>query len=118
MLGIVAGHHDLDWKETERRFHLASPYSTGLLAGTLMNAGETEKAEALLVKLQADSNGAPIGLTCFHLVRGEIDSAVECAGRALDERYFAVITIVIRPYEPLLRKSSGWPLLLRKMNLS
>jgi tetratricopeptide (TPR) repeat protein len=95
-----------------------SPYSIGLLAGTLMNAGETEKAEALLVKLQADSDRASIGLTCFYLVRGEIDKALECAARALDERCFAVITIIIRPYETLFRKSSAWPVLLRKMNLS
>jgi tetratricopeptide (TPR) repeat protein len=95
-----------------------SPYSIGLLAGTLMNAGETEKAEGLLVKLQADSDRASIGLNCFYLVRGEIDKALECATRALDERCFAVITIIIRPYETLFRRSSAWPVLLRKMNLS
>jgi len=95
-----------------------SPYSIGLLAGTLMNAGETEEAEALLVKLQADSDRSSIGLTCFCLVRGEIDKALECASRALDERFFAVITIIVRPYETLFRKSLAWPVLLRKMNLS
>jgi len=83
-----------------------------------MTAGETEEAEALLVKLQADSDGASIGLTCFYLVRGEIDKAVECAARGLDERFFAFMTIIVRPYETLFLKSSAWPILLRKMNLS
>ena len=83
-----------------------------------MNAGKIEDAEVLLVKLQADSDRASIGLTSFYLVRGEIDKALECAARALDERFFAVITIIARPYETLFRKSSGWPTLLRKMNLS
>ena len=95
-----------------------SPYSIGLLAGSLMNAGQTEKAEALLVKLQADTDHAPVGLAAFHLVRGEIDNALDCAVSALDKRDFGVITILIRPYQPLFRKSSAWPELLRKMNLS
>jgi serine/threonine protein kinase len=122
-LGLIQGtlgQHPESLRSAEKAYGGAnwSPYSIGLLAGTLMTAGETERAEALLVKLRSDSDGAAIGLTCFHLVRGEIDSALECVVRALDERYFAVITIIIRPCETLFRKSSGWPSLLRKMNFS
>ena len=117
--GILRQHPESLWCAEKAYAGAAwSPYSIGLLAGTLMNAGETEKAEALLLKLQADSDGASIGLTCFYLVRGEIDKALEYAARALDQRFFAVITIIVRPYETLFRKSSAWPVLLRKMNLS
>jgi serine/threonine-protein kinase len=120
LLHGILGQHPESLRCAEKAYGGAdwSPYSIGLMAGALMNARETEKAEALLVKLQADTDGAAIGFTCFHLVRGEFDAALEWLGRACDQRYFAVITIIVRPYEPLLRKSSGWPLLLRKMNLS
>jgi len=83
-----------------------------------MNAGETEKAKALLVKLQANSDGAPVGLAAFHLVRGEIDNALDSAVRALDAQNFGAITILLRPYQTLFSKSSAWPAVLRKMNLS
>jgi tetratricopeptide (TPR) repeat protein len=120
LLHGILGQHPESLRCAEKAYGGAdwSPYSIGLLAGTLMNAGRTEESEALLAKLRADSDGAAIGLTCFHLVRGEIDSAVEWLGRACDQRFFAVITIIVRPYEPLLRESAAWPLLLRKMNLS
>jgi serine/threonine protein kinase/Tfp pilus assembly protein PilF len=120
LLHGTIGQHSESLRCAEKAYAGAawSPYSIGLLAGNLMDAGKTEESEALLAKLRADSDGVAIGLTCFHLVRGEIDSAVEWLGRAFDQRFFACITIIGRPYEPLLRKSSGWPLLLRKMNLS
>jgi eukaryotic-like serine/threonine-protein kinase len=119
MLHGTLGRHTEARQCAERAYGGAdwSPYSIGLLAGTLMNAGETEKAEALLTKLRADSSGAAPGFVCFHLIRGEIESAMEWAGRAIDQRFFASITIIVRPFEPLFRKIPGWPLLLQKMNL-
>jgi tetratricopeptide (TPR) repeat protein len=94
-----------------------SPYSIGLMAGVLTKAGETEKAEGLLASLRGDAHGGPVGLACYHLVLGEIDRAVEWAGKAVEQRFPAVIPMVIRPFEPLLRQSAGWPALLKKMNL-
>jgi tetratricopeptide (TPR) repeat protein len=93
-----------------------SPYSIGLLAGTLTTE-EAARAETLLAKLRGDANGAPLGLTCFHLTRGEIDSAVEWAGKAVEQRFPAIIVLLILPFEPLFRQSPGWPALLKKMNL-
>jgi serine/threonine-protein kinase len=119
LLQGTLGQHPESLRCAEKAYGGAdwSPYSIGLLAGALMNAGETERSQVLLAKLQSDSDRAAIGLTCFHLVRGEFDSAVEWLGKAFDQRCFAVITILIRPYESVLRKSSGWPQLVRKMNL-
>jgi TolB-like protein len=94
-----------------------SPYSLGLMAGVLAHGGEPEKAEALLANLRADADTGPVGLACYHLVLGEIDRAVEWAGKAVEQRFPAVIILVIRPFEPLLRQSAGWPALLKKMNL-
>ena len=94
-----------------------SPYSIGLMAGVLGKGGETEKADGLLVRLRGDAHGGAVGLACYHLVLGEFDRAVEWAGTALDQRFAAVIVCLIRPFEPLLRQSAGWPVLLKKMNL-
>ena len=94
-----------------------SPYSLGLMAGVLKNTGETEKSAALLANLKGDAYGGPLGLTCYHLACGEIDSAVEWCGKALELRIPSVITIVLRANEPRLRQSAGWPALLAKANL-
>jgi len=118
MLHAKLGQHVEARKCADRGFAAApwSPHSIGLLAGTMMNAGETKEAEELLAKLSG-SYREPAARACFHVVHGEIDNAVEWAGKALDQRVAAIITIIIRSFEPLLRKSAGWPGLLKKMNL-
>jgi eukaryotic-like serine/threonine-protein kinase len=94
-----------------------SPYSIGLMAGVLAHTGETERAEGLLAGLRGDAYAGPVGLACYHLVLGEIDRTVEWAGKAVEQRFPAVIILVICPFEPRLRQSAGWPALLKKMNL-
>jgi len=93
-----------------------SPYCLGLMAGILTNSGEPEKAEGLLVNLRGYPVGGSVGLACYHLVLGEIDRALEWAGKAVEQRFLGFV-IVIRTFEPLLRQSAGWPALLKKMNL-
>jgi electron transfer flavoprotein alpha/beta subunit len=87
------------------------------MAGVLKNTGETEKSAALLASLKGDAYVGPVGLTCYHLARGEIDSAVEWCGKVLELRVPSVIAIVLRANEPRLRQSAGWPALLAKANL-
>jgi tetratricopeptide (TPR) repeat protein len=94
-----------------------SPYHLALSAGTLMNDGEAGRAEELLAKLQAHPCGGQEGMACYHLIRGEFDAAVECARKAVDDRIQSLIPLVVRQHEPLLRKSPGWPALLKKLNL-
>lgn len=87
------------------------------MAGVLAHTGETERAEGLLAGLRGDAYAGPVGLACYHLVLGEIDRTVEWAGKAVEQRFPAVIILVICPFEPRLRQSAGWPALLKKMNL-
>lgn len=87
-----------------------SPLSIGLMAG------EAEDAAALLGKLRADAYRGPVGLFCYYMVRGEIDSAVEELIRAVENRFPMVIIYGVSAFRPLLRQSPGWPTLLKKMN--
>jgi eukaryotic-like serine/threonine-protein kinase len=91
-----------------------SPHSIGLLAGT-MDAGESKEAEELLAT--GSDFREPISRAVFHFVRGEIDSAVEWFGKAADQRFVMIMTILIRPFEPVLGQSPGWQGLLKKMRL-
>lgn len=97
--------------------HPESPYNIGLLAGVLGNAGETTQSEALLERLPTGTAGASVARSCFHLVRGESDAAVQCAGAALDEGYLLAPCMFVLPFERLLRQSPGWRTLMRKLNL-
>ena len=93
------------------------PFNIAVLAGTLRNSGETARSEALLERIPPGSEGASLAMACFHLLAGEIDKTVECAGKALDEGYPMAANMFIRPHETLLRQSSGWPGLMKKLNM-
>jgi serine/threonine-protein kinase len=95
-----------------------SPYSIGLMSGALANTGLVEKAEPLLDGLREASYGGPVGLAIYSLVRGDIDAAVEWAGKAAEQRFPVFIPLVIRPYEALFRRSAGWPAVLKTINLA
>jgi serine/threonine-protein kinase len=94
-----------------------SPYSIGLMAGALATTGQAEKAEPLLATLRGDAYGGPVGLLVEALARGDADSAVAWARKAAEQRFPVIITIVLRPFEPVLRRSAEWPDVLRVMNL-
>jgi tetratricopeptide (TPR) repeat protein len=104
----------------EKAFALfpSSPHNIGLLAGVLRSTGGTGRADELLAQLPTGSDGAFVALACFYLVCGEIDSAVEWAEKAAGARNPNVFGAVVRAFEKVLRKSPGWPALLKKMNLS
>jgi serine/threonine-protein kinase len=95
-----------------------SPHNIGLLAGVLRRTGETGRADELLAQLPTGSDGAFVALACFYLVCGEIDSAVEWAEKAAGARNPNVFGAVVRAFEKVLRKSPGWPALLKRMNLA
>jgi len=119
LLNAKLGKH-VEARECAEKAYAAapwSPHSIGLLAGTMMNAGETKGAEELLATLGGDFR-EPVGLAVFHLVHGEIDNAVEWFGKAVDQRFIGIITTLIRPFEPALSRSPDWPDLLKKMNVS
>jgi serine/threonine-protein kinase len=116
----VRGRHAEARNCAEKAFALfpSSPYNIGLLAGVLRNSGETARGEVLLAQLPPGSFEAPIALYCFHLVCGEIDAAVESARKAMEQRVPLFFSCAIRPFEHVLRKSPGWPALLKKMNVA
>ena len=119
LLHAVHGRHAEALPCAERAMAGApwSPFSIGLMAGALANLDQPEKAERLLADLRRDAYNAPIGLVFYSLARGDIEQAVEQAARAADQR-FTFATLVIRTFEPQMRRSAAWPALLKKMNLS
>jgi serine/threonine-protein kinase len=94
-----------------------SPYAVGLMAAALSNVQRTDEPEPHLVRLRDDAYGGPAGLTMYCLARHDVDQALEWASRAVDQRYPIFLATVLRPFEPLFRRSAAWPALLRKMNL-
>ena len=71
-----------------------------------------------LATLRGDSYGGPVGLVYYYLARGDIDRAVEWAGKAVEQRFPAFILVVLRPFEPLFRQSAARPSVLKAMNLA
>jgi eukaryotic-like serine/threonine-protein kinase len=97
----------------------SAPWVRGIAAGAFQMTGQTARAEKQLASLlPGDAYGAPAGLSVYWLACGDIDRAVEWAGKAVEQRIPCFIWAVVRPYESRLRQSSGWPALLKKMNLT
>jgi len=94
------------------------PYSIGVMAGALANGGQANRAEPLIVALQGDAYGGPVGLAVYYQARGEIEQVVEWCGKAVEQRFPALIPRLIRTFEPSLRRSPAWPGVLKKMNLA
>jgi predicted Zn-dependent protease len=103
--------------ELSERAHALTPWSKpviGQLAALLVRAGATSRAEVLIDGLDhGKAYGAPTGLAVFHALCGELDRAAEWAEQAIDERYPRLVPIL----GPLLRHSTRWPALARRMNL-
>jgi serine/threonine-protein kinase len=95
-----------------------APYSIGVMAAALTNMGRTVDAEPLVATLQSDPSVGPLGLVCYYVARGDVDSAVEWSEKAADQRIASLVTLLIRAFEPRLNKSAGWPALLKKLNLT
>jgi tetratricopeptide (TPR) repeat protein len=95
-----------------------SPFVVGLLAGALAQTGEADRSRALLDALPGNSSEAFIAHTLYHFVLGEIDSALERAGKALELRNFMLISNLLRPFERKLSTSPAWPALLARARLA
>ncbi len=95
-----------------------APQSIGVLAGALANNGRAADAEPLLATLRSDPSVGPLGLVCYHVARGDADSAVEWSEKAADQRIASLVTLMIRAFEPRLITSARWPALLKRLNLT
>jgi hypothetical protein len=87
------------------------------MAAVLMNDGQSEAAESLLAALRADSYSGPVGLMCYHAMRGETEIAAEWAVKVGQQRFPSALCTVIRAFEPMLRRSTAWPRFLNTINL-
>jgi tetratricopeptide (TPR) repeat protein len=86
----------------------------GHLAAVLRRTGATSRADSLVEGLRSGTScGASVGLTVYYGLLGQFAEAAECAERAIEERY----TMLIQVIRPLLRSSTQWPALARRMNI-
>ncbi|HZZ17001.1 MAG TPA: hypothetical protein VFE08_13690, partial [Candidatus Sulfotelmatobacter sp.] len=64
------------------------------------------------------NHGAPCALAIFHFLCSENEQAAEWTERALEQRDQLVPMILLSPpWGPMLRTSSRWPALAKRMNL-
>jgi hypothetical protein len=47
-----------------------------------------------------------------------VDQTAEWSGKAVEQRYPGIVSMVLRTFEPRLRQSAAWPALLKKVNLA
>ncbi len=120
VLLAIRGQHDDAMDCAERAMAAApwSPYSLGLMAAALANAGQAEKGEDLLVTLRGDSYGGPVGLAIYSLARGDNKAAAEWVVKTMEQRFPAAIPRLVRQFEPLLRLTAAWPRVLQAAKLA
>ena len=91
----------------------------GLLAGVLSRQGREARARDLMATLDPAGFGGPAGFTMFHALRNEPEEAAIWFDRSIDQRHqFVPMILLTRPYLPVLRASSRWPSLARRVNFS
>jgi Flp pilus assembly protein TadD len=90
----------------------------GAFGGALERRGARTCAEPLIEQLGTNNaSGTPGGLVCYHLVRGDVDSAAIWFERAIAERDLRATWILPRMFGDLLISSRHWPTLAKAMKL-
>ena len=82
------------------------------LAGILAETGEKDRAENLIATL----GGKPDGTMMYHLVRSEIEAAMDWYQRAIELRQPGAAQLAAAFLKPL-HSSPRWPKLAKMMNL-
>jgi hypothetical protein len=120
LLHGVHGRHAESLQCAEKSVAIApwAPGANGALAAALANMDRAHDAEPILNALRGNASVGPLGMAYYSLAKGDFERAVEWAGEAADQRNASVVTILVRPFEPRLRISPGWPALLKKINLA
>jgi eukaryotic-like serine/threonine-protein kinase len=90
-------------------------FSTGFLAGLLLQNGERSRAEQLLAEFEPA--GASLGFASFHLQCGEVDEAADWIEKAIEERHPFIIRFLNGPVAQALRSSDRWLKLVKMRNL-
>jgi TolB-like protein len=118
---LAQGRYDDALVSGEEAYALA-PWNLrviGLRAGTLMRAGETQKAEELLDQLNpATAYGVPTARMLFHLACSEVDEGAAWAEKAIEQRDTVAVIHLLGPDRKIWSTSARWPALAGTMNLS
>jgi hypothetical protein len=102
------------WKARDTLLDRVGKSDRRTTRGATFRTGAASRTDGLIEKLRTGgAYGAPTGLAVFHAMCGEFDLAAEWAGKAIEERYPPLISIL----RPLLGSTPGWPALARSMNL-
>jgi len=98
---------------------LSSRSNLGVLAGVLFQQGHVARAHELIASLDAAEYDTPVALTMFHALCNDPEEAARWCDRAIDQRHpFVPMVLLTPPYLPVLRASSRWPALARRVNFS
>jgi hypothetical protein len=90
----------------------------GLLSGTLMVRGDSQRGQDLLRTIgDGEAYGAPFALLLHFLVRQDLAQAAHWAARGIAQRDLVIPFMVRHPIADGLRASLHWPALARLMNL-
>jgi TolB-like protein len=102
--------------EAEEVFRLApfDSFGRGLLGGLLKNFGATERSHEIIATM---TGAIPVGMTIYHLVCGEIDEAIACYRKDIEQRRPNAPMIARAGYLKPLRDNPKWPEVARMMNL-
>jgi TolB-like protein/predicted Ser/Thr protein kinase len=100
----------------EKAYQLApwNPVVTGLLAGTLVRAGDSQRAEGLVQRLR---EAPAMAMVYYHLLCSEVDAAADSFEKAIEQRHPMLAPLLGHPITRPLRTSPRWPALMRMMNL-
>jgi tetratricopeptide (TPR) repeat protein len=88
--------------------------AVGFLAGLLAQAGEKERAEKVIATI---SGAIPIGMVMYHLLRSEIDAAIDWYEREIELRRPNGLLAASAGFLKPLRASPRWAKLAKMMNL-
>ena len=118
---IAAGHYFAgnfaEARESAEEAVRRSPWSAtaaGFLAGLLVRSGERGRAEKLIESMHGM---IPVGMTLYHLVCGEIDTAIDWYERAIQQRQPMAVLLAAAGYMRAVRSNPRWPKLAKMMNL-
>jgi len=100
----------------EKAYQLAPwhPNVMGVLAGTLVRAGDSKRAEGLVQRLR---QAPAMAILLYHLLCLEVDAAADSFEKAIEQRHPMLVPLLGFPSTEQLRSSPRWPGLMTMMNL-
>jgi tetratricopeptide (TPR) repeat protein len=100
---------------TERAYQATrrNPFVLLVLAGLRARTGSSVQADSLAGALKPEGFAGVL----YHLILGQIDSAVDCYQKAIEDRDPLAAAYAHDPTCRALRESPRWPALAKMMNL-